>query len=252
TSSPTETAAATAPLTEDDFLTQERATILDRLTSVPKVIVLDDFEKFSHEGGDPFYVFFSDFLKAYTGSLFIINSVTSVEFVEDLAEKFSALVFQKKVKGLDFDAATDMLLDKGLKHEKSLTAIIDTYSGNPGELRVIAQVIKEHFEASPNSFAEYVLDEGSVFLSELHGYRKILDLCSPSALTMLQTLNNSEQTELTFRDMMKLFGASANTEMKELLSLSLLDEVDVSEEDSTVYRINRVVQRSLEKYFDQA
>jgi len=254
TVSPIDRAASTDELTEDAFQTRERATILERLTSVPKVIVLDDFEKFTHEGGDPFYVFFSDFLKAHTGSIFIVNSVTSVEFVEDLAEKFEQLVFQKKIKGLSFEAATEMLLHRGMKNEPGITAIIDTYSGNPGELMVIAQAIKKHFSASPDDFVESIINGGSVFLSELYGCREILDLCSAPALNMLRALNNSERTEFTMRELLTLFGASANTELKELLNLSLIDEVETEEGDrtTTTYRINRVVQRSLEKYFNQA
>ena len=137
-----------------------------------------------------------------------------------------------------------MLLDSGLKKEPGLNKIIDTYSGNPGELRIISRVIKRYFEASPDAFVEQVIDDGSVFLSELNGYEKILARCPDSALEILQKLGKENISTFSFRKLLSLFGASVNQEFKLLRELSLIDE----QEDSIgQYTINPVVRRSLEK-----
>jgi AAA+ ATPase superfamily predicted ATPase len=254
TSSPIDRAAiSVAEMTEDAFFLQEKGIIINQLISAPQIIVLDDFEKFIHEGGDPFYFFFSEFLNEYTGSVFLINSIATLSFARDLEEKFSKLVFQKKVTGISFEAATEMLLSTGLKDESSLPQIIEAYSGHPGELRMIAKVIKTIYESSPDSFAKNILDGGSVFHSELYGYKKILGRCPTSAIQLLRALVESKKSAFSIQEVLIEFGASANTEVKILIDLSLLDMAESAgyADGKTIYRINRVVQRSLETYLNQ-
>ncbi|KPQ33310.1 MAG: hypothetical protein HLUCCA11_18935 [Phormidesmis priestleyi Ana] len=234
---------------KSSFLLEKKNKILEELKNTQYAVVLEDFKAFEHDDGDPFYVFFSDFLRSASQSLFIFSSVVSIPFIRDLEEKGLGSISQKRIKGIDFDAATQMLLDSGLKKEPGLNKIIDTYSGNPGELRIISRVIKRYFEASPDAFVEQVIDDGSVFLSELNGYEKILARCPDSALEILQKLGKENISTFSFRKLLSLFGASVNQEFKLLRELSLIDE----QEDSIgQYTINPVVRRSLEKYFSYA
>ncbi|WP_299485470.1 NB-ARC domain-containing protein [Acaryochloris sp. IP29b_bin.137] len=102
-----------------------------------------------------------------------------------LLEGKTVSVSSFKLLGLDFEAATALLRDKGLTGEKKWPYLITAYAGNPMMLKLVAETIKEVFDGNVRDFLD-----NSLTTRDVHNFiERILDRTSSLEQQILYVLS---------------------------------------------------------------
>jgi hypothetical protein len=181
-------------------------------------------------------------------SCFLINSQEQLKEISNLASLTQPVRFWE-LKGLNPEAAQEILLEKGLNGEpKHAKELIQDYRGNPLALKIVAATIKDVFNGDINEFIKYkTVIVKDVFLEILSQQFKRLSDLEKEILCALASVGKP----LSFKQLQANLATSPrNSEVIEQLQLlggrSLIEKKQSEDTGEALFQLQPVVKKYVE------
>jgi len=239
--------------------TQSRITLLIKYLQAHRyLIVLDEFDelfqKSSIEQCLEYRTFFRRLVEEQNStSLLLTGRVLPSEF--DSLIRAKRPIQYLKIKGLDTDAAIQLLASQGLTDTQKCLDLITTYSGNPLQLETVLERINYFFAGSTDTFFEnqttFVNSEIEAMLEQM--FSQVLNAIqkeimiylaedvasnhkSASFTQILNALNNKRKTSVSTSEIVNA--------LEKLEKLSLIESI----RDVSTGKVNFTIQPVIKKY----
>lgn len=219
------------------------------------LVILDDVETILGSGRgrylagyDKYGVLFRRVGMEPHQSCFLINSQEQLKEISNLASPTQPVRFWE-LKGLNPEAAQEILLEKGLNGEaKHTKELIQDYRGNPLALKIVAATIKDVFNGDIDEFVRYkTVIVKDIFLDILSQQFKRLSDVEKEILCALASAGKA----LSFKQLQENLDRSPrNSEIIEQLQLlggrSLIEKKQSEETGEALFQLQPVVKKYVE------
>lgn len=232
--------------------------LLKQMQSRRCLIVLDEFEALFQTNNLALRLDYRLFLRRLVEeqhqSCLLLTSRVLLRELDDLIAAKRPIQFFK-IEGLDIDAATQFLLNKGLTDKERCNQLIKMYRGNPSELEALVERIHHFFAGSTKIFLEnpttLVSNKFEAMLNQMFGQvltevqRLILIyiaeeiVFNPQGINFTKLLNDIKQKQKVSLTTLELIKALENLERQSLIE---------SNKDPVTKEISFTLQPIIKKY----
>ncbi|WP_414756326.1 NACHT domain-containing protein [Anabaena sp. CCY 9910] len=235
--------------------------LIQQLQSCPCLLVLDGFEALFQRSNFTQRLEYSIFLNRLIDEASPSCLLLTTRFLPDelniLIKNNPSTIKVFKVNGLDIDAATQLLSDLGLQQEENYQSLINTYWGNPLELKNVVSRIERFFAGSTLKFLEnkttLISLQLQTMLNEMFGQvlsdlqRRIMICITEELVLTSQPISFAKLlTQLRQLPNLPVSTSELITDLEKLERLSLIE----SGKDNTTKEITFTLQPVVKKYIN--